>query len=54
MWLSKKKKAEFERNIRDEAFLKSLKDEAAREQWEDIQKMKRDIKKLKKIVRKGY
>jgi hypothetical protein len=54
MWISKKKMEAKEREIKHQAFIESLKDEANTEQWKDIQKMKKDIKKLKKIVREGY
>ena len=54
MWISKKKLAAKERDVKNEAFLQSLKDEAETRQWEDIQKLKKDVKKLKKIIKEGY
>jgi hypothetical protein len=54
MWISKKKLAAKERDIKHEAFLKQLEDESRDNQWEDIQKLKKDVKKLKKIVKQGY
>ena len=54
MWISKKKLEAKERDIKHEAFLKALTDEAEAEQWKDIQKLKKQVKKLKKIVKEGY
>lgn len=54
MWISKKKLAERDKQARHDSFLESLKAEQSQRQWEDIDKLKQDVKKLKKIVRKGY
>ena len=54
MWISKKKLATKERELKHEAFLQSLKDEAEQRQWDDIQKLQKDVKKLKKIIKEGY
>ena len=54
MWISKKKLEDTKRTIEHEAFLKSLKDDAELAQWKNIQQLKRDVKKLKKIIRGGY
>jgi hypothetical protein len=54
MWISKKKLATKERELKHQAFLESLKSDAEDRQWEDIQKLKKDVKKLKKIIKEGY
>jgi hypothetical protein len=54
MWISKKKLAAKEREVKHEAFLESLREETEQRQWEDIQKLKKDVKKLKKIIKEGY
>jgi hypothetical protein len=54
MWISKKKLASKEREIKHEAFLKQLEDESRDKQWEDIQKLKKDVKKLKKAIKAGW
>ena len=54
MWISKKKLANKERELKHEAFLESLKGDAEQRQWEDIDKLKKDVKKLKKIIKEGY
>jgi hypothetical protein len=54
MWISKKKLAKRESELKHEAFLESLKNDAEQRQWEDIEKLKKDVKKLKKIIKEGY
>jgi len=54
MWISKKKLAQKEQKLRHDAFLESLKDDAAQRQWEAIEKLKKDVKKLKNIIKEGY
>ena len=54
MWISKKKYQARERDIKHEAFLESLKDESAQRQWEDIRKLQKQVKKLKKAIKNGW
>ncbi len=54
MWISKKKFEAERRKVRHEELMQSLKDHAEDRQWKDIQKLKKEVKKLKKIVREGY
>lgn len=54
MWVSKKKFEAEQRKLKNEAFIQALNDETEHKQWEDIQKLKKDVKKLKKIIREGF
>lgn len=54
MWISKKKYENEIRKIKNEVTFQQLNDEAEMRQWEDIRKLKKDVKKLKKIIREGY
>ena len=54
MWISKKKHEAELRKVKNEALIESLTREGETEQWNDIQKLKKDVKKLKKWVKNGY
>lgn len=54
MWISKKKYESNLREIKNQAILQSFKDEEETQQWQDINKLKKDVKKLKKIIKEGY
>jgi len=50
MWINKRK---HEEKI-FEAKLKAMDNMREAQQWERLEKLEREVKKLKKIVRKGY
>jgi hypothetical protein len=54
MWISKKKYEARERDLKHEAFLESLRNDSQDRQWEDIEKLKKQVKKLKKTVKNGW
>lgn len=54
MWISKKKYEAEIRKAEHKMTLESLTREAETEQWNDIQKLKKDVKKLKKWIKNGY
>jgi hypothetical protein len=54
MWISKKKYENDLRKAANEATFKFLDSERESTQWEDIEKLKKQVKKLKKWVKNGY
>jgi cell division septum initiation protein DivIVA len=54
MWISKKKYDAEKRILAHEAFLESVKDQAEDSQWERIRRLEKQVKKLKKQIKKGY
>lgn len=54
MWISKKKYQSELHNANWDGYKRSLKDRSAATQMDDIEKLKKDVKKLKKIVKEGY
>ena len=54
MWISKKKHYAEIIKVKQEALFKSLDDSREQDQWDDIQKLKKDVKKLKKVIKNGW
>jgi len=54
MWISKKKYENDLRKVKSEAALESLDREAEFKKWEELEKLKKEVKKLKKQIREGY
>lgn len=54
MWISKKKYEANIRKIKNDATFDSLERELENRQWEDLEKLKKQVKKLKKWVKNGY
>lgn len=53
MWISKKKYQSELYQSNWDGYKRSLNDRRAATQMDDIEKLKKDIKKLKKIIREG-
>ena len=54
MWISKKKFKQTETKYKLEALKKAEDDWNETQQWLDIVKLKKDVKKLKKAIKNGW
>jgi hypothetical protein len=54
MWISKKKHQNEINRVKNEEMWASIKRNSEVRRFEDIEKLKKDVKKLKKIIRKGH
>jgi hypothetical protein len=54
MWISKKKHQNEINRVKNEEMWESIRRSGQARQFHDIEKLKKDVKKLKKIVREGH
>lgn len=54
MWISKKKFQSEINKAKNESFIKGMETVDDSQQWDAIQKLKKQVKKLKKILKEGY
>jgi hypothetical protein len=54
MWISKKKFQQELNKAKNQSFMEGMDHNTELEQWDRIEKLEKQVKKLKKIIKEGY
>jgi hypothetical protein len=54
MWISKKKLKKLTAEVQGKAFIEGMDTQDEAQQWHRIEKLEKQVKKLKKAIKEGY